>query len=137
MQIDVDVIGGKYNMTEIAAAIGLGQLAHLETFNIRRQSVARHYFQCFGAEFEARYGAELPVADFQHSNWHMFHLVLPERIARAEFMQQMLDQNIGLGYHYAAIHLFTLYRKRGFQEGMFPVAERVLDRSSPCRSFQP
>jgi dTDP-4-amino-4,6-dideoxygalactose transaminase len=40
-------------------------------------------------------------------------------------MQQMLDQNIGLGFHYAAIHLFTLYRKRGFKEGMFPVAERV------------
>jgi hypothetical protein len=32
---------------------------------------------------------------------------------------------ICLGYHYAAIHLFILYRKRGFKEGMFPVAERV------------
>jgi dTDP-4-amino-4,6-dideoxygalactose transaminase len=55
----------------------------------------------------------------------MFHLVLPDHIVRAAFMQQMLDQNIGLGYHYAAIHLFTMYRKRGFKEGMFPVAERV------------
>ena len=40
-------------------------------------------------------------------------------------MQRMLDVNIGLGFHYAAIHLFTLYRKRGFTDGMFPVAERV------------
>jgi dTDP-4-amino-4,6-dideoxygalactose transaminase len=55
----------------------------------------------------------------------MFHLVLPERITRASFMQQMLDRNIGTGFHYAAIHLFTLYRRRGFKEGMFPVAERV------------
>jgi dTDP-4-amino-4,6-dideoxygalactose transaminase len=123
--IDVDVLGGKYNMTEIAAAIGLGQLAHLEAFNAKRRALAQHYFHCFGADFEARYGAELPVADFQHSNWHMFHLVLPERIARARFMQQMLDRQIGLGFHYAAIHLFTLYRQRGFKEGMFPVAERV------------
>ena len=123
--IDVDVLGGKYNMTEIAAAIGLGQMAHLEAFNVKRQALARHYFHCFGKGFEATYGAELPVADFQHSNWHMFHLVLPDRIVRAEFMQKMLDQNIGLGYHYAAIHLFTLYRQRGFKEGMFPVAERV------------
>jgi dTDP-4-amino-4,6-dideoxygalactose transaminase len=30
-----------------------------------------------------------------------------------------------VGFHYAAIHLFTLYRKRGFKEGMFPMAERV------------
>jgi dTDP-4-amino-4,6-dideoxygalactose transaminase len=37
----------------------------------------------------------------------------------------MLDQNIGLGYHYAAIHLFTMYRKRGFKIGMFSVAERI------------
>jgi dTDP-4-amino-4,6-dideoxygalactose transaminase len=123
--IDVDVLGGKYNMTEIAAAIGLGQMAHLDEFNAKRLALARHYFHCFGADFEATYGAELPVADFQHSNWHMFHLVLPDHIVRAAFMQQMLDQNIGLGYHYAAIHLFTMYRKRGFKIGMFPVAERV------------
>lgn len=123
--IDVDVLGGKYNMTEIAAAIGLGQLAHLEEFNARRLQLARHYFECFGADFEADYGAELPVADFEQSNWHMFHLVLPERVRRADFMQAMLDRNIGLGFHYAAIHLFTLYRKLGFREGMFPVAERI------------
>ena len=50
---------------------------------------------------------------------------LPERIRRADFMQKMADRGIGLGFHYAAIHLFTLYRERGFKEGMFPVAERV------------
>ena len=123
--LDVDVLGGKYNMTEIAAAIGLGQMRHLAAFNARRLALAQHYFHCFGAEFETRYGAELPIADFEQSNWHMFHLVLPDRIGRAAFMQRMLDVNIGVGFHYAAIHLFTLYRKRGFKEGMFPVAERV------------
>jgi dTDP-4-amino-4,6-dideoxygalactose transaminase len=112
-------------MTEIAAAIGLGQLAQLADFNARRRALAQHYFACFGSDFEARYGAELPVADFEQSNWHMFHLVLPERISRAAFMQRMLDVKIGLGFHYAAIHLFTLYRRRGFKEGLFPVAERV------------
>ena len=112
-------------MTEISAAIGLGQLARLEEFNAKRLALARHYFHSFGADFEAHYGAELPVADFEQSNWHMFHIVLPERITRAEFMQKMLDRQIGLGYHYAAIHLFSMYRARGFKEGMFPVSERV------------
>ncbi len=55
----------------------------------------------------------------------MFHIVLPERIHRAEFMQKMLDLGIGLGYHYRPIHLFTLYRERGFTDGMFPIAERI------------
>jgi dTDP-4-amino-4,6-dideoxygalactose transaminase len=123
--IDVDVLGGKYNMTEISAAIGLGQMRHLAAFNDKRLTLAQHYFNCFGADFESKYGAELPIADFAQSNWHMFHLVLPDRISRATFMQRMLDHNIGVGFHYAAIHLFTLYRKLGFREGMFPVAERV------------
>jgi dTDP-4-amino-4,6-dideoxygalactose transaminase len=37
----------------------------------------------------------------------------------------MLDVGIGLGYHYRAIHLFSLYRERGFKDGDFPIAERV------------
>jgi dTDP-4-amino-4,6-dideoxygalactose transaminase len=123
--IDVDVLGGKYNMTDIAAAIGLGQLPHLEEFNARRLALAQHYFASFGSEFESQTGAELPIADFIQSNWHMFHLVLPQRITRANFMEKMMEKNIGIGYHYAPIHLFTLYRERGFKEGMFPVAERV------------
>jgi dTDP-4-amino-4,6-dideoxygalactose transaminase len=123
--IDVDVLGGKYNMTDIAAAIGLGQLKHLEEFNAKRAALARYYFSLFGNKFEAETGAELPIADFAHSNWHMFHLVLPERINRAEFMQQMLDEGIGLGFHYRAIHLFSLYRARGYTDGMYPIAERI------------
>ncbi|MBI3286234.1 MAG: DegT/DnrJ/EryC1/StrS aminotransferase family protein [Burkholderiales bacterium] len=123
--IDVDVLGGKYNMTDIAAAIGLGQMKHLAEFNAKRAALAQHYFDCFGADFEAHSGAELPLADFENCNWHMFHLVLPESVNRAAFMQQMLDQKIGLGYHYRAIHLFSYYRARGYTDGMFPVAERV------------
>lgn len=123
--IDVDVLGGKYNMTDIAAALGLGQLKRLEEFNAKRKALAQHYFATFGHEFEAQTGVELPVADFNDSNWHMFHIVLPESVSRAEFMQKMLDLGIGLGYHYRAIHLFSLYRERGFTDGMFPIAERV------------
>ena len=123
--IDVDVLGGKYNMPDLAAAIGLGQLKHLAEFNAKRKQLAQQYFNEFGSDFESLSGAELPVADFTNSNWHMFHLVLPERIKRAEFMQQMLDVKIGLGFHYRAIHLFTLYRQRGFTDGMFPIAERI------------
>nr|WP_315468291.1 DegT/DnrJ/EryC1/StrS aminotransferase family protein [uncultured Undibacterium sp.] len=123
--IDVDVLGGKYNMTDISAVIGLGQMKRLEEFNAKRKVLAHHYFTSFGTDFETLTGAELPVADFTDSNWHMFHIVLPERVNRAEFMQKMLDLGIGLGYHYRAIHLFTLYRERGFTDGMFPIAERV------------
>ena len=126
--LEVDVLGGKFNMTDVAAAIGLGQFAQVDAITAHRKQLARHYFSCFGADFEAQSGAQLPVADFENSNWHMFQLVLPERITRAAFMEKMMEKQVGIGYHYPAIHLLKLYRERGFGEGMFPVAERVGQR---------
>jgi len=127
--LDVDVLGGKYNMTDIAATIGLGQFAHIKAITAHRRELAKYYFECLGSDFEAKYGAQLPVADFDNSNWHMFQLVLPERQdgkpARATFMEQMQKHGVGIGCHYPSIHLLSLYRARGFKEGMFPIAERV------------
>jgi dTDP-4-amino-4,6-dideoxygalactose transaminase len=51
--------------------------------------------------------------------------VLPQGVVRAEFMEKMKARNIGCGVHYPPIHLFQMYRARGFREGMFPVAESV------------
>jgi len=55
----------------------------------------------------------------------MFQVVLPERCARAEFIARMREAGIGIGVHYPAIHLFSLYRRLGFREGQFPNAERI------------
>ena len=119
--MDVDVMGGKFNMTDVAARIGLGQMQHLDAFTQRRRDLAQHYFDRFDVEL----GCELPVMDFENSNWHMFQIVLPRDIKRADFMTAMKERGIGTGVHYPVIHLFTLYRKRGFREGMFPQAERI------------
>jgi dTDP-4-amino-4,6-dideoxygalactose transaminase len=123
--IEVDVLGGKYNMTDIAAAIGLGQFSKLNDITTQRRKLARHYFATLGKDFEKQTGAQLPPAEFESTNWHLFQIVLPDRITRADFMARMKDKNIGIGFHYAPIHLFKLYRALGFKEGMFPVAERV------------
>jgi len=123
--IEVDVLGGKFNMTDVAAAIGLGQFAKLDAITAQRRKLAKHYFAMLGSDFERQTGAQLPPEDYESTNWHLFQIVLPERITRAEFMARMKERNIGVGYHYAPIHLFRLYRALGFREGMFPVAERV------------
>jgi dTDP-4-amino-4,6-dideoxygalactose transaminase len=119
--MEVDVLGGKFNLTDVAARVGLGQLARLEEFTDRRRLLARHYFDCFESEL----GCDLPVMDFENSNWHMFQVVLPRDIVRADFMAAMKEHGIGTGVHYPVIHLFKLYRAMGFCEGMFPQAERV------------
>jgi len=123
--IEVDVLGGKYNMTDIAAAIGLGQFEELDAITAQRRKLAKHYFATLGKDFEKQTGAQLPPEDYTNTNWHLFQIVLPERITRPEFMEKMKAHNIGIGFHYAPIHLFRLYRALGFKEGMFPVAERV------------
>ena len=126
--MEVDVLGGKFNMTDISAAIGLSQLPQIDAITVRRHELARHYFSAFGPDFEFRTGVQLPVQDFQHTNWHMFQIVLPEGVVRSDFMTRMKERGIGCGVHYPPIHLFRLYRERGFGEGMFPVAESVGSR---------
>lgn len=122
--MDVDVAGGKSNLTDIAARIGLGQLQHIDAFTDRRRALARHYF----ASFDRTLGCGLPPENFTDSNWHMFQILLPLdqlTISRGEFIEQMRQREIGVGVHYPAIHLFTLYRGLGFREGDFPHAEKV------------
>jgi dTDP-4-amino-4,6-dideoxygalactose transaminase len=122
--MDVDVAGGKSNLTDIAARIGVSQLNQIDGFNRKRRELVRHYF----ASFDRNLGCGLPVEDFIDSNWHMFQVTLPLdtlRISRGEFIEQMKQRNIGVGVHYPAMHLFTLYRGMGFKEGDFPHAERI------------
>jgi dTDP-4-amino-4,6-dideoxygalactose transaminase len=123
--IDVDLLGGKFNMTDMMAAIGLGQMKNVDAITAHRRALAKYYFELFGSDFEAKTGAQLPPVDYENTNWHLFQIVLPNSITRADFMAKMLEHQIAVGYHYAPIHLFTMYRARGFKEGMFPVAEHV------------
>ena len=126
--MDVDVLGGKANLTDIAARIGLGQLPHLGKFTERRRALARLYFQ----RWDRSLGCGLPPEDFENSNWHMFQVVLPERAEpsgapplRGRFIARMRDAGIGIGVHYPAMHLFALYRALGWRAGQFPHAERI------------
>ena len=119
--MDVEVAGGKYNLTDVAARIGLGQLPLLERFTERRRALVRRYFQ----RWDRGLGCELPPEDYEQSNWHMFQVVLPERVERSRFIARMRDEGIGVGVHYPAMHLFQLYRRLGWREGQFPHAERI------------
>jgi len=124
--MNVEVVGGKFNLTDVAARIGLGQLPHLAEFTARRRELARRYFEAFAASSAPALGLRLPAADFSQSNWHMFQVILPEErltIKRAEVMALLQAEGIGTGVHYPAVHLFSLYRRLGWKAGDFPHAE--------------
>ena len=117
--------GGKYNLSDVAAAVGLGQLRRLEEFNARRRKLTARYFELWGAEPPVR----LPERGDAGHSWHVFTPLLPppERlsISRREFIEAMRARGIGVGVHYPAIHLFSAYRALGYREGQFPNAEAV------------
>jgi dTDP-4-amino-4,6-dideoxygalactose transaminase len=127
-EMDVDVAGHKGNLTDIAAAIGLGQLKHLADFTARRRALAQRYFERLDSASGLAAGLSLPLADFAQSNWHMLQVLLPlerMKISRGDFIARLRERNIGAGVHYPAMHLFSLYRRFGYQAGDFPQAERV------------
>ena len=130
--MDVDVLGGKDNLTDINAVIGLYQLKQLPEFQARRTALARQYFDAIRAEIKsAGLGGlhlELPVENFTDSNWHMFQVVLPLEqlnVDRAQVMMELKELGIGTGVHYPTITGFTLYQKRGYKTGATPIAERI------------
>ena len=127
--MEVELVGGKFNLTDVAARVGLGQLPRLEEFNAKRRELARAYFEAFAAKGATTRGLGLPVADFVQSNWHMFQVVLPPALKRADVMAAMHAAGIGTGVHYPAIHLFAIYRRLGSKEGDCPRAEAI------CRSI--
>ena len=124
---DVIEPGYKYNMMDLQAAIGIHQLAELESFIEKRTQLALRYQEIL-ADWPQIKIPQLPSYDYRH-NWHLYTILLkPEniKIKRDEFIQQMKEFDIGTGLHYEAPHLFTYYRKNfGFKPGDFPRAEQV------------
>jgi dTDP-4-amino-4,6-dideoxygalactose transaminase len=128
--MDVDVLGGKFNLTDIAATIGLGQMKQLAGFTARRRELARRYF-------EHRSGARTGTAGGRFQQQQLAHVPGPAAGRRRSRQVHRGDEGkgIGVGVHYPPLHLFSLYRAMGFSEGDFPHAERIGLRPLHCRSF--
>ncbi len=123
-EIDVVFPGGKSNLTDVAAQIGIDQLRRLDGFNERRRALAERYF----GELEGFAGAVLPARGDAGHAWHMFQLLIDfaaRGSTRAAFQRAMAARGIGIGVHYPCIPGLTYYRQRGHREEDTPVAARV------------
>lgn len=126
--MEVDVLGGKHNLTDVNAVIGLKQLEKLPQFQQKRLELAKAYFQEFESAQIETIGVQLPVKNFSESNWHMFQVVLDlEKLKtdRATVMAKLKDKNIGSGVHYPIISGFKLYQDLGYSKANTPIAEKV------------
>jgi dTDP-4-amino-4,6-dideoxygalactose transaminase len=117
---DVVVPGFKYNLTDIASAIGIHQLRKLDGFIERRRRLAERYLD----GLQGLEGVELPDAPaYPHRHaWHLFTILVPDR---DRVMERLKDENVGTGLHFEAVHATSLYRAAAVS---LPVTEDVCRR---------
>jgi dTDP-4-amino-4,6-dideoxygalactose transaminase len=123
----VEEAGGKFNLSDVSARLGLTQLAHLDEWCRARERLAMAYFEILASD-ELLTPERLPPRDNPGHAWNMFTVLLPLEamaISRRQFIDAMHAEGIGIGVSYEAIHLSTLFRAKGFREGQFPVSERI------------
>jgi len=129
-QAEVIEPGYKYNMTDISAVLGLGQLARVDAFNKRRTELAERYLGNLSGMDEIQPLA-LPVYPIKHA-WHLFIVRLNIEKAgldRDKFMSKLKGKNIGTGIHFIAAHLQKYYRETlNMCRGMLPDTEWNSDR---------
>lgn len=118
--------GYKYNMTDIAAAVGLRQLDRAEEMRKKRQDVAERFLSEFADITEIR----LPISDENRlHSWHLFPIRLnleSIRIDRNEFINELNGMNVGTSVHWRPLHKHPLYQERlGWTDAHFPSATKL------------
>jgi perosamine synthetase len=121
--------GYKYNLTDIAAALGVEQLKKCDRFWEARQRIASMYDKGFADLPEIRTPACRP--DVQHA-WHLYVIQLELerlRINRNGFIEALKKENIGTSVHFIPLHLHPYYRDTfGYRPQNFPNASSVFER---------
>lgn len=122
--------GYKYNLTDIAAAIGIHQMAKIEGFGKKREKIWNYYNKNL---------KDLPIAipskwpDFIKHARHLYTILIDKEkagISRDEFMQKMHESGIGTGVHFNPVHLHSYYRNNfHYKKGDFPNAEFIGERT--------
>jgi perosamine synthetase len=122
-------VGYKYNLTDLAASLGLEQLKKCHAFAAARRRIAEAYNDGFADLPEIH----TPVcrADVQHA-WHLYVVQLElDRLAinRREFIESLRQRNIGASVHFIPLHLHPYYRHTfGYQPADFMNASAVYER---------
>jgi len=126
--LDHDRLGFNYRLSDIACALGLAQLEHLEQMLAGRAAAAALYREALsGLE-----GLELPCedSDGDERGWFVFVVQLPHGIDRDGAVRALAAARIQSKPYLPAIHLMSFYRERyGHRPGEFPVCEDVAERS--------
>ncbi|WP_312484589.1 DegT/DnrJ/EryC1/StrS family aminotransferase [Stutzerimonas nitrititolerans] len=122
--------GFKYNLTDIAASIGIHQLKKANIFQGKRQAIAERYSsELAGLPLILPPNAE---AGDIHS-WHLYVIQLTEdaRVGRDTFIEKMFEQGIGMSVHYVPLHQHPYWRETyTLTPEMFPVSQKIYEHTA-------
>lgn len=119
---DMPVLGWKYNMDNIQAALLIGQLERIDSLWEKRNRLWEMYEQEFQGLRGTRILRTLPGG--RHAR-HLFTLLV-DSDRRDQMLWQMQEKGVGVAVNYRPIHLLKYYRETfGYREGSFPVAEEI------------
>lgn len=112
-------LGYNYRMSDLHAALGLSQLAKLDSFIATRRRLASSYIEKL---------SNLPIQlpsdkDLHESSWHLFMIELRDQ-DRTEVYNKLHELGVAVNVHYIPIHLHPYYKKLGFVAGQFPNSEK-------------
>jgi perosamine synthetase len=115
--------GYKYNLTDIAAAIGLRQLERAEAMRCEREAIAHRYRAELGYVEEIELPGDPP--DRIHA-WHLFPIRLRREklsVHRNKFLELLRENGVGCSVHWRPLHLHPYYEETfNWKPDQFPVA---------------
>jgi perosamine synthetase len=118
--------GYKYNLTDIAAAIGRHQLARAEEMRQQREAIAEFFTQSLGDVPEIRLP---PVNEDRLHSWHLYPIRLrldALAIDRNKFMEELKSNGVGCSVHWRPLHMHPLYLERfAWTEDQLPAATKL------------
>jgi dTDP-4-amino-4,6-dideoxygalactose transaminase len=120
---DVMELGYNYRMTEISAALGILQLKKLLPANRKRKILTDLYMR----KLKDVKGLSLPFENYpRQSSYHLFPILLSQRVNREKFMELLKKEGIQSSIHYPPIHTFSYYRRiPGIKKAKLPITEYV------------
>jgi dTDP-4-amino-4,6-dideoxygalactose transaminase len=122
--MDVLFPSGKFNLTDVAAAVGIGQIKRLDEFNAKRKVLVKRYFERLAGVANI----VLPHKGDEGHAWHMFAPLIDFQkigMTRPEFIKKMAEHKINVGVHYQALHNFTAYKQHQLKGETYKAANRI------------
>lgn len=122
--------GFKYNMTDIAAALGIVQLHEADLFWKRREEISLKY----NSEFKDIKGLKLPIEDYNgHHSWHLYRIEvdpLEAKVNRNQLVDELKKRNIGTSLHFIPLFEHPYYKKTfNFIKSDYPNASKMYENS--------